>query len=111
MGRTNPTFRDVLDSIEDRWQDYRRGLRRRDQPRFDRLFEYARAHADASGYLNADDPRIPILVSMLLEQEGRIDELEARVSELEARIEQDRELEGSVADHEAAPNVPPRRGP
>lgn len=84
MGRTNPTFRNVLEAVKSRWGDYRRALRRHDQQRFDRLFEYADAHADAAGYLNHDDPMEPILVSMLLEQEKRIAELEARITELEA---------------------------
>ncbi len=84
MGRTNPTFRNVLEAVKGRWADYRRALRRRDQPHFDRLFEHADAHADASGYLNPDDPMNPILVSMLLEHERRVAALEAEVEALEA---------------------------
>lgn len=76
MGRTNPTFRLLLQGIEDRWQSYRRALRHRDRQHFDRLFEQADAHADAAGYLNYDDPMVPILVSVLLEQEKRIARLE-----------------------------------
>jgi len=56
MGRTNPTYRDALRAIEERWAEFRRALRRHDQPRFDRLFEYAREHADASGLLNHQNP-------------------------------------------------------
>ena len=59
MGRTNPTYRDALRAIEERWAEFRRALRRRDQPRFDRLFEYAREHADASGLLNHQNPLLP----------------------------------------------------
>jgi len=59
MGRTNPTYRDALRAIEERWQDFRRALRRRDQPRFDQLFAYAREHADASGLLNHQNPLLP----------------------------------------------------
>lgn len=76
MGRTNPTFRLLLRGIEDRWQAYRRALRRPDQQHFDRLFEHAAAHADAAGYLNYDDPMVPVLVSIVLEQEKRIEKLE-----------------------------------
>ena len=83
MGRTNPTYRDTLRAIEDRWSPYRRTLRRRDQPRFDQLFVYARNHADAAGMLNHEDRFAPLLVSIAIEQERRIDELEARVAELE----------------------------
>jgi hypothetical protein len=84
LGRTNPTFRNILEALKSRWSDYRRALRRQDQPHFDRLFEYADAHADEAGYLNTDDPMDPVLFAMLLEQQKRIAELESRVSELEA---------------------------
>ncbi len=83
MGRTNPTYRDTLRAIKDRWGQYRRTLRRRDQPRFDQLFVYARNHADAAGTLNHEDRFAPLLVSIAIEQERRIDELEARITELE----------------------------
>jgi len=96
LGRTNPTFRNVLEAVKSRWGDYRRALRRRDQAPFDRLFEYADAHADAAGYLNNDDPMEPILVSMLLEQQKRLAELEARIAE----------LEGDTADPPAGADQP-----
>ncbi|WP_262181659.1 hypothetical protein [Haloarcula laminariae] len=86
MGRTNPTYRDALRAIEERWTDFRRALRRRDQPRFDRLFEYAREHADASGLLNHQNPLLPALLSISLEQETRLDDHEERLSELEQRL-------------------------
>lgn len=85
MGRTNPTFRDVLRSLEDNWQDYRRALRRPDQDRFDRLWEDARRYADAAGYLNHQNPMVVVLFSMVLAHEKRIEDLEA-------------ELEGAQAD-------------
>ena len=87
MGRTNPTFRDALQAIEGRWAAFRRALRRRDQPRFDQLFTYARAHADASGLLNHQNPLFPTLLSIDLEQERRLEELEDRVADLEAEAE------------------------
>ena len=86
MGRTNPTYRDALRAIKERWGEFRRALRRRDQPRFDRLFEYARDHADASGLLNHQDPLLPALLSIDLEQETRLDDHEERLSELEQRL-------------------------
>lgn len=79
MGRTNPTYRDALRAIEERWADFRRALRRADQPRFDRLFTYARDHADASGLLNHRQPLLPALFSIDLEQSARLDEHAARV--------------------------------
>ncbi len=84
MGRTNPTFRDRLERLHTEWSDYRRALRRRDEPHFDRLFEHARAHADACGYLNHDSPVLPVLLSVALEQEAAMVALEDRVAALEA---------------------------
>ena len=80
MGRTNPTFRDLLRSEEERWDDYRRSLRREDQLHFERLFVHARDHADAAGMLNHEDRLAPILMSICLEQEKRIAELEGQVA-------------------------------
>lgn len=83
MGRTNPTFRDVVDAYRRRWRKYRRGLRRQDQEHFDQLLDYVEEHADASSYMNPDDPVTAIMLSMHLEQEKRIAELESRVEDLE----------------------------
>jgi hypothetical protein len=88
MGRTNPTYRDALRAIEERWADFRRALRRRDQPYFDRLFEYAREHADASGLLNHQNPLLPALLSIDLEQEARLGDHEERLKELEQTLKQ-----------------------
>ena len=91
MGRTNTTYRDAIRALEGRWDDFKRALRHRDQPRFERLFEYARAHADAGGYLNHDEPLFPILLSVDLEQETRLDDLEDRIEMLEVELEKHRE--------------------
>jgi hypothetical protein len=89
MGRTNPTFRDRLDRLRGEFGDYRRALRRRDKPHFDALFEHARAHADACGYLNYDSPVVAVLLSVAVEQEAHIADLEDRVAELEAHLDID----------------------
>lgn len=91
MGRTNPTYRDAVQALERRWDDFKRALRRRDQPRFERLFEYAQAHADAGGYLNHDEPMFPILISIDLGQERRLDNLEDRLETLETELDAERE--------------------
>lgn len=79
MGRTNPTYRDVLRTVQNDWKDYRRALRRPDQHRFDRLFEDARKYADAGGYLNYQNPMAVVLFSIALAQEKRIEDLEAEL--------------------------------
>ena len=80
MDRTNPTYRDAIRTLEGRWDDFKCALQYRDQPRLEQLFEYAQPHADAGGYLNHDEPLFPILVSIDLEQETRLDDLEDRIA-------------------------------
>lgn len=89
MGRTNPTFRDYLRGFERRWQPFRRALRRRHREDFDRLFDGARAHADAAGQQNATDPDRAVLLAMLLAQERRIRRLRGRVDELDPDTQAD----------------------
>jgi hypothetical protein len=98
MGRTNPTYRDALRAIEERWTDFQRALRRRDQPRFDRLFTYAREHADASGLLNYHTPLLPALFSIDLEQEARLDAHEERLADLEAALAADDDEAASTGE-------------
>jgi hypothetical protein len=103
MGRTNPTFRDRLPGLRDEWADYRRALRRRDREHFDRLFDHARAHADACGYLNHDSPIVAVLLSVALEQEAHIAELQDRLTALEENLaERDRAAIAAADDHQTA---------
>ena len=101
MGRTNPTYRDALRAIEERWAEFRRALRRRDQPRFDRLFEYAREHADASGLLNHQNPLLPALLSIDLEQEAKLEDHEERLEALEHRLDE-QSSEKQLTDEETS---------
>ena len=95
MGRTNPTYRDRLRSLEERWSDYRHTLRRRDREPFDRLWEHARGHADASGFQNPPDPMDAVLLSVCLEQERTIETLAERIDTLETRLAEPAETDAA----------------
>lgn len=86
MGRTDPTYRDLVSGTEERWAPYRRALRRADEEHFDRLFEHARAHADAGGYLNHRTVEISILVSVALEHQKQLAEFEQQLAGFEQRL-------------------------
>jgi hypothetical protein len=62
-----------------------------DQEHYDRLFEHGRAHADAAGNLNHQQPEIMFLVSVVLEQEKQIQDLTQRVDALEDDLNSDDE--------------------
>ncbi|RBI58575.1 hypothetical protein DMJ13_25935 [halophilic archaeon] len=83
MGRTNPTYRELVRAMEDRWADYRRALRHEDQAAFDRLFEHTRGYADAGGMQNHQPVEIAILMSIMLAHQRQLDDLEERLDALE----------------------------
>ena len=83
MGRTVPTFRQLLEEIAARWSKFRRALRREDQECFDRLFRHARCYTQAATYQASDNPMESVLLSIALSQEKRLDALEraSRIAE------------------------------
>lgn len=79
MGRTVPTFRQLLEEATQRWTKFRRALRREDQEHFDRLLRSVRCYTQAATYQCNEDPMQSILLSVALEQEKRLDALEKTV--------------------------------
>jgi len=61
MGRTVPTFVQLIQQAVERWKKFRRALRREDQPHFDRLFVRVRCYTQAATYQCHDNPMEAIL--------------------------------------------------
>jgi hypothetical protein len=76
VGRTVPTFVQLIHDATARWMKFRRALRREDQPFFDRLFRRASFYTQAATYQCHDNPMEAILLSIALDQEKRMDALE-----------------------------------
>ena len=76
MGRTVPTFVQLIEQNAERWKKFRRALRREDQPHFDRLFVRVRCYTQAATYQCHDNPMEAILLSIALDQEKRLDAVE-----------------------------------
>jgi hypothetical protein len=76
MGRTVPTFRQLVDDAIARWSKFRRALRREDQEYFDRLFRRVRSYTQAATYQASDNPMEAILLSIALDHEKRLDAIE-----------------------------------
>ena len=76
MGRTVPTFVQLIQQAAERWKKFRRALRREDQPHFDRLFVRVRCYTQAATYQAHDNPMEAILLSIALDQEKRLDAVE-----------------------------------
>src|ERR1700689_4723201 len=72
MGRTVPTFGQLIEDAAARWQKFRRALRREDQEHFDRLFRSVRSYTQAATYQCNDNPMEAILLSIALDLEKRL---------------------------------------
>ncbi|MCX6135884.1 MAG: hypothetical protein NTV54_00085 [Ignavibacteriales bacterium] len=83
MGRTVPTFTNIIDHEIASWSKFRRGLRKQDQKFFDDLFRCARIHLAENFYTMRAVPLDSIMMSILLEQRKMIQELNDRIAALE----------------------------
>jgi hypothetical protein len=83
MGRTVLPYSHAWEAERQRWQKFRRALRRQDQEQFDRLFEAVRLHLQAGVYASHPWPLETMLLSMLLEHQKALAELQARLQRLE----------------------------
>src|ERR1700676_1013948 len=76
MGRTVPTFVQLIQQAAERWKKFRRALRREDHEHFDRLFVRVRYYTQAATYQCHDNPMEAILLSIALDQEKRLNAVE-----------------------------------
>jgi hypothetical protein len=76
MGKTVPTYRNQLEMEIRELNPFRRALREFERRLFDRLMGYARTHASEGSFTAHPDPTVPLFLSILLEQEKRINRLE-----------------------------------
>ncbi|MBD3351475.1 MAG: hypothetical protein GF364_08305 [Candidatus Lokiarchaeota archaeon] len=85
MGRTVPAFRPALDHEISTWEEYRKGLRPPEQDTFDTIMNYARIHADAGSLAARPLLTEVIFMSVILEQQKRIESIEWRIKDLEEK--------------------------
>jgi hypothetical protein len=86
MGRTLATFTQLIDEERERWQKFRRALRKEDQTVLDDLFGAARYHSAAGAYVAQDLPFETIVMCMLLEEHKMLLALQQKVKELEEKF-------------------------
>jgi hypothetical protein len=72
MGRTTPTFVDLLRQAEEYWAKFRRALRREDRPHSDHLFHQVRCFTPSAMYQCHDNPMETILLTVYFSHESRI---------------------------------------
>jgi hypothetical protein len=86
MGRTVPTFTNIIDSEIASWSKYRRGLRKDDQEIFDDIFRSAKLHLAENFYAMRTIPFESIVVSIAVEQRKLIKRLHERILQLEKQL-------------------------
>lgn len=81
MGKTIESYRMALESEIHRWDGFGKALRRPDREAFDELMDMCRNYASESS--NATKPIIfePMIMSILLAQQVRIQKLERQLKE------------------------------
>jgi hypothetical protein len=72
MGRTVPTFTQVILQEMESWTKFRRGLRREDQEALDELFRAARMQLAGSAYAARPIPFESMIMAMLIMQQRMI---------------------------------------
>ena len=88
MGRTVPTFTNIIDSEIASWSKYRRGLRKEDQDVFDDVFRAAKLHLAENFYAMRTIPFESIIVSIAVEQRKLIKQMQDRIVRLEDQLHQ-----------------------
>ncbi len=78
MGRTVPTFTQVILQEMESWTKFRRGLRREDQEALDELFRAARKQLAGSAYAARPIPFESMIMAMLIMQQRMIRTLAAQ---------------------------------
>lgn len=90
MGRTNSTYRNHLDNFIDSFKPFKQALRSENKDYLNSLWEKAHQFAQAGAYMNASQPGLPAMISMLLgiqkevsQNQDQIREIKDRLSEME----------------------------
>lgn len=82
MGRTLPSFTQVILNEQNALAKFRRALRKQDQDALDELFRAARFHVAAAAYASHLLPFETMLLAMLLQEHQRVTHLEVLLERL-----------------------------
>lgn len=86
MGRTVPTFTNIIDAELASWSKFRHALRADDQEAFDDLFRAAKYHLAENFYAMRTVPFESIMMSIAVEQRKAIRRLQHQVEQLERKL-------------------------
>ena len=82
MGKTFPAYRMPLEEEINRWSGFVRALRKSDREAFDELMDMCRTYASESSCVTNPIVFEPMVMSILLGQQVRIQKLERQLEEV-----------------------------
>lgn len=89
MGRTIVPYSIQINRIKQRFQAFRKTLRREDQEIFDELMRHPKMHVQAGVMAAFPNPNDPVIMSILLEQQKQIKQLQYQLNLLQNKIKED----------------------
>jgi hypothetical protein len=92
MGRTVPTFRNMIELFGLEWCDFKRALRSDDKNTFDDLLNHARKHGASGTNMVNPNPFEPIVISILIEHEKLIKKIMIKNNEKYIEFKNARDL-------------------
>lgn len=87
MGRTVPTFREILEKEKKKWREFKKSLKKSERKNFEKLLEDCELHVSASSQVKSPNPFREMILSILLEQEKEIDSIKKKLDKLEESVE------------------------
>lgn len=87
MGRTVPTFREILEKEKKKWREFKKSLKKSERKNFEKLLEDCELHVSASSQVKSPNPFREMILSILLEQEKEIESIKKKLDKLEESVE------------------------
>jgi hypothetical protein len=88
VGRTVPSYRQVLEAEIRRWEGFRKALRGNDLEAFDRMMNACRVFASAGSMATRPILAEAMFMSILLNQQKELNEIRERLERLEGQLRQ-----------------------
>ena len=87
MGRTVTPYSMQVERVQNRFQQFRRALRKKDQHTFDQIIRQSKVQIQAGVMASNPNPADSMFMSILIAQQNLIQDLEYRIDRLEESLD------------------------
>lgn len=81
MGKSVPTYNQLIPRMKGDWKEFRRTLRDFEKEAFDELWIHVKKHSSTAQYQANPDPVQTAFVCMVLEHQKELEEMEEKLTE------------------------------